>query len=277
MTAYNRERYLPEAIESVLQSSFTDFELLIVDDCSTDQTLAIAKKYATTDRRIKVVSNSQNLGDYPNRNHAADHATGKYLLYVDSDDTLNVDAMDYILRQFKVHPDAKFATIYQQADISEPVMLIPEISIRKHFFAEHFLDNGPGGSIIEREYFNSIGKFPTRFGSANDMYFNIKAAANSPTILLPYVYLYYRRHEDQEIADSYPYLYNNHLYMNAALELPELPISVKERTGLLLKNKRRFIVHSLVYLKNSRNLRHFYQAYQKAGFGLGDFLKAVFH
>ena len=77
MTAYNRELYIAEAIESVLASTYQDFELIIVDDGSKDKTVAIAKKYESKDSRVKVFVNEQNLGDYPNRNKAASFASGK--------------------------------------------------------------------------------------------------------------------------------------------------------------------------------------------------------
>jgi len=277
MTVYNREKYISEAIESVLASTYTDFELIIADDSSTDRSLAIANEYAANDARIKVRKNEQNLGDYPNRNHASTYATGKYIMYVDSDDTLNQDAIEYIMQQFTKYPEARFATIYQQQDIKSAVILSSKESIHKHFFIHHFLDNGPGGSIIERNYFNSIGKFPTTYGSANDMYYNIKAAINSPIILLPYVYLYWRRHEGQEVHDGYPYLYNNYRYMEDVLLLTELPITLKERKKLLLQNKRRLIVHSLVYLKNTGAFGKFFKAYKLAGIGFNDVLRGVFY
>ena len=77
MTAYNREKYIAEAIESVLASTYTFFELIIVDDCSTDNTVLIAKSYQERDPRIKLFVNKQNLGDYPNRNVAASFASGE--------------------------------------------------------------------------------------------------------------------------------------------------------------------------------------------------------
>ncbi len=88
MTAYNREFFISMAIESVLNSTFKDFELIIVDDCSTDATVAIARKYEKLDSRIKLFVNEHNLGDYDNRNFAASVARGKYIKYVDSDDIL---------------------------------------------------------------------------------------------------------------------------------------------------------------------------------------------
>ena len=86
MTAYNREKYIGLAIESILESTYSFFELIIVDDFSRDKTLSIAKSYEKIDSRIKVYQNSQNLGDYFNRNQVAKFAVGKYLKYIDADD-----------------------------------------------------------------------------------------------------------------------------------------------------------------------------------------------
>ena len=61
MTSYNREKYIAQAIESVLASTYKDFELIIVDDCSKDNTVGIAKKYEELDSRVKVYVNEFNL------------------------------------------------------------------------------------------------------------------------------------------------------------------------------------------------------------------------
>jgi glycosyltransferase involved in cell wall biosynthesis len=63
MTSYNREKYIGEAIESVLESTYNNFELIIVDDCSTDNTVKIAKSFAEKDARVKVFCNDKNPGD----------------------------------------------------------------------------------------------------------------------------------------------------------------------------------------------------------------------
>ena len=82
MTSYNREKYIAEAIESVLASSYTNFELIIVDDHSADNSFTIAKEFEKKDSRVRVFKNEKNLGDYPNRKYAASLATGKYLKFV---------------------------------------------------------------------------------------------------------------------------------------------------------------------------------------------------
>ncbi|MEJ0081053.1 MAG: glycosyltransferase family A protein [Puia sp.] len=86
MTCYNREKYIGEAIESVLASSYSNLELIIVDDHSSDDTVNIGRAYAEKDNRVNVYLNEKNLGDYPNRNKAASYARGEFLKYVDSDD-----------------------------------------------------------------------------------------------------------------------------------------------------------------------------------------------
>ena len=74
MGAFNRAPLIAPAIESVLAQRFADFELIIVDDRSTDDTLAIARRYERLDGRVRVFVNDRNLGDYPNRNRASTRA-----------------------------------------------------------------------------------------------------------------------------------------------------------------------------------------------------------
>ena len=106
MTAYNREQYISTAIESVLSSTFKNFELIIVDDGSKDKTVEIAKSYAAMDSRVKVIINEKNLGDYPNRNKAAYYANGKYLKYVDADDYIYPWGLELLIKMMEAFPNA---------------------------------------------------------------------------------------------------------------------------------------------------------------------------
>ena len=81
---YNSSRWVRQAIESVLASSYTDFEYIISDDCSTDDTWDIIQEYK--DGRIKAWRNQTNIGEYPNRNIVLRQAKGKYFLFIDGDD-----------------------------------------------------------------------------------------------------------------------------------------------------------------------------------------------
>ena len=85
MPAYNAESYLPTAVESVLRQSFSDLELLIIDDGSSDGTLAIAQRYAARDARVRVLEQA-NAGPGPARNAAFRCANGRFFAFLDSDD-----------------------------------------------------------------------------------------------------------------------------------------------------------------------------------------------
>ena len=88
ITTYNREQFVSEAIESVLQSTFQDFELIVVDDASVDKTVSVIRNYTDKDSRIKLYINEVNVGDYPNRIKAVQYATGDYIKFVDADDKI---------------------------------------------------------------------------------------------------------------------------------------------------------------------------------------------
>lgn len=85
---YNYARFLPEAIESILRQTFTDFELLIIDDGSTDDTAAVVQKFAAQDARIRFRINNPNLGMVNNWNLCLREARGEFIKFVFADDYL---------------------------------------------------------------------------------------------------------------------------------------------------------------------------------------------
>ncbi|MEO6327601.1 MAG: glycosyltransferase family A protein [Ginsengibacter sp.] len=277
MTAWNREKYITEAIESVLASTYLNFELIIVDDFSEDETVSIAQTFAVKDVRILVHVNKENLGQFQNRNYAASLAKGEYIMYVDSDDTIAKDAIEHIVTHLTNHPGCNFGMIYLGKDACEPFVLSPEQAVYNHLFKKTILHIGPGGTILNRKFFTEIGGYPTSYGAAGDMYFNIKAASNTSIVFLPYNYLTYRKHQGQELNNQYQYLFNGYKYFNDILELPELPLTAIQRAWLSKKNKRRFILSMCKYFISSRNLLKTAQAINMAGFTFKDALVGVFH
>ena len=86
MSAYNSEQYIAEAIESILNQTFTDFEFIIINDGSTDDTADVIRKYAKQDKRIKFIDNKKNSGLISVLNQGLDICTGEYIARMDSDD-----------------------------------------------------------------------------------------------------------------------------------------------------------------------------------------------
>lgn len=98
MSVYNGQDYLAEAIDSVLNQTFRNFELIVINDCSTDGTLEILNGYANADARVKVYTNEVNLRLPSSLNKAISYATGKYIARMDADDICMPDRLE---KQFK--------------------------------------------------------------------------------------------------------------------------------------------------------------------------------
>lgn len=94
---YNVEKYLADCLDSILKQSFTDFEIVCVNDGSTDSSLDILEKYASADKRIKII-NCQNNGPSFARNEGVKNCKGKYICYIDSDDLIVENAFEIIYK-----------------------------------------------------------------------------------------------------------------------------------------------------------------------------------
>ena len=104
ITVYNRERYLSAAIESILAQTESEFELLIWDDGSTDNSVKIAQYYASRDRRIRVVA-AEHLGRAPSLQAAHAQANGIYVGWLDRDDLIAPTALEETVSVLNAHPE----------------------------------------------------------------------------------------------------------------------------------------------------------------------------
>lgn len=98
---YNVEQYINECITSVLGQTYTNLEIIIVEDCSTDNSLSICEKYAKTDMRIKLLRNERNSGVSYSRNKAFDIITGSYFCMIDSDDWVESNYIELLVNAIK--------------------------------------------------------------------------------------------------------------------------------------------------------------------------------
>lgn len=141
---YNVEKYLRRCVESVLAQSFTDYEIILIDDGSTDQSSSICDQFADTYDNIRVF-HKNNDGLYMARYDAIQQARGKYLLFLDSDDTIAKDAL-YILSKIitESNPDMvvfRFRLVENQTLRSlDSEILFSEGKIDKKNLVEAFVD-----------------------------------------------------------------------------------------------------------------------------------------
>src|SRR5262249_7863399 len=143
--------------------TFSDFELIVSDDGSHDGTVRIAGEYARRDPRVRVSMNATNLGDYPNRRHAASLARGAYLKYHDSDDVMYPHCRAPMVRALEKEPSAAFALSGSQHWPGGPcpMLLTPRLAYEREFLGAGLFHLGPAGAMFRTEAFRELGGFPT--------------------------------------------------------------------------------------------------------------------
>ena len=104
MPVFNSEQFVAEAIESIMNQTFKDFEFLILDDASTDKSFEIIKDFEKRDSRIKVYQNEKNLGVVASRNKLLNLAKGKYIVWLDSDDIAIENRFEKQMNFLEEHP-----------------------------------------------------------------------------------------------------------------------------------------------------------------------------
>ena len=204
MTAFNREKYIAEAIESVMSSTYQNWELIIVDDCSKDKTVEIAKSYEVKDKRIKVYINKRNLGDYPNRNKAASYAKGKYLKYVDADDLIYPYGLEQLVFYMEQFPDAAYGLCSLPQDDNRifPFMLSPQEAYKRHYFTNKWIfHKAPLSSIINKEAFDKVEGFTGKQHLGDFEMWNILSQKHN-VVLMPAGIVWHRTHDEQQNQEN---------------------------------------------------------------------------
>ena len=111
---YNYGRFITDAIESVLGQTFPDFELLVVDNCSTDNTRELVESYARKDTRVTYFCNEANLGMVGNWNRCLKHASGEYVKILCADDVLVTDCLERQVLELERDPAVVLVTCVRQ-------------------------------------------------------------------------------------------------------------------------------------------------------------------
>lgn len=112
--AYNTEKYIAQTIESVQKQTYKNWEMIIVDDCSQDDTVKIVEEYAKKDSRIILLKNCKNSGVSFSRNQALKHSQGDYIAFLDSDDLWIEDKLEKQINFMKDNNYVLTYTAYQK-------------------------------------------------------------------------------------------------------------------------------------------------------------------
>jgi glycosyltransferase involved in cell wall biosynthesis len=202
MPVYNGEKYLKEAIESILVQTFPDFELLIIDDGSTDGSVTVVK--SIHDSRIRFIQNERNMGLPYTRNKGFELAKGEYIAFIDCDDTSAPDRLEKQVNFMEEHPEVGICGSWVQDVTSEgrliagkvrqypaedrkirhmllwsPPLWNPSLILRRRVIIDHNLFHNPM-YIIGEDY---------------DLW--VRASKVTQLANIPEILHYYRRHDLQ--------------------------------------------------------------------------------
>lgn len=165
---YNVENYLARCIDSILNQSFKNFELVLVNDGSTDKSLDICKKYLNGDKRIKLIS-QVNKGLSAARNTGLRHANGKYICFIDSDDFVEKDYLLLLLNNIeKYNSDISMCEFYltdskgkqySVEEFNEPkgISILSGKEIFSYFYRDNYVANVVAwNKIYKKNLFNNV-------------------------------------------------------------------------------------------------------------------------
>ena len=185
MPLYNKEKFVADAIGSVLVQAFADFELIIVDDASSDSSLEVARQFQ--DKRIRIISHERNLGLSSARNTGIAASQTALIAFLDADDLWKPDFLTWIIDLDKKFPEAGvLATAYEEwhgkvnlsvrinLDWSEKMGIVPdffEAALFQPIFC--FIS-----AAVRRRVFDDVGMFDPEITFGEDTDFMIRALQN---------------------------------------------------------------------------------------------------
>lgn len=197
---YNVEKYLDECIDSILHQSLKEFELILIDDGSTDKSGLICDKWANADERVRVF-HVTNQGVSTARNLGIQYANGKYIQFVDSDDVLNLNAFEIALKKieendllifgYETFPEGKKLNF----ELQKNYLCVAELAEDYLKLEKKHILNSPCNKVYKREIIkkNNI-QFSKNISLGEDLLFNLSYIQYcSKMLIIPDILYNYRR------------------------------------------------------------------------------------
>lgn len=199
---YNTEEYLEQSIGSVINQSYKNLEIIIVDDCSDDDSVKIIKKFAKEDERIKLIELEERKGVGAARNIGLKKATGEYIYFFDSDDYIPQDTIQYLVEHIDDH--VMIRGKIKSTELSSGFCIIYKGQFVPKIFTENkynlIKNNSVCNFLIRRDY---IQEKRLSFSEENkifsDLYFMIPALKHTHTV--PYLNeaVYFKRRRSDPV------------------------------------------------------------------------------
>ena len=164
MATHNSAAFLKNSIESILNQTYSDLELIICDDASTDNSFAIAREYEKKDKRVRVLKNEHNLGAAQTRNLCISKTTGKFIAIQDSDDISDINRLGILFKALKENPEYSFVSCSEALfdnDVKSPYKIVHHTHFprKKNFLRGMCFCHA--ATLFRRECLDHIRGYPT--------------------------------------------------------------------------------------------------------------------
>jgi len=192
---YNAEKTIRETIASVLAQTFTDFELILIDDGSTDDSLSIMQRFS--DPRIQLFT-FPNAGPQKSRNRGIDKATGQYLAFIDADDLWSTDKLECQVNALRETPQAAVAyswtdVINEQSQVIHPGRYQDfEGDVFEPLLRDNFLGSG-SNPLVRAEAMRTVGGFDEAIVAGQDWDMWLTLATRFKFVVVRKVQIFYRK------------------------------------------------------------------------------------
>lgn len=191
LPTYNGERFISQSIESCIKQTFKDWELIIVNDCSSDATLDIVLRYAMQDSRIKVISNETNKKLPASLNIGFKEAKGKYLTWTSDDNYFAADALEKMVKVFKSKADVDF--VYSDMYIVDECGHVMEEKKQKNICKLYHGCCVGASFMYKREVYEKFGSYNEEMFCAEDYEYWMRLWVNNVRFYHLKECLYYYR------------------------------------------------------------------------------------
>lgn len=254
LPTYNGSKYIRTSIESCLTQSFRDFELIIVNDCSTDNTLSIAKEYGVKDDRIIIINNEFNKKLPLSLNTGFGLARGKYFTWTSDDNYYAPDALEKMLKVFK--EDTGIDLVYSDYHLIDESGSIT--GSRKMGDVNQSFNGwlGAGACFLYRKELHTAnnGYNPAAF-LIEDYDFFVRAFMKSNFYYLSTPDLYYYREHETSLTATQKHVINNVSKIFLERNLPGLKSKLSPKELIFLY--RKFAVYYAVNMNNHKKYNEY--------------------
>lgn len=248
---YNTQDYIARCLDSCINQTFSDIEIIVIDDCGSDLAMDIVEKYSQKDKRIRIVKNIQNLGLFHTRITGEKQANGEYIMHLDSDDFICKDLCMKIFEKLSIDMEYMGGGVIDILDFGSEIVPTPSILTEKFFITPYLQKQNIGdmiayfscgwniwGRVYHKELIKKTNQYieknldiQSKINMGEDVlkFFVISMFIRTRTFLAEYLYFYSKN--PNSITKNHSYLHIQKVINDYILITQNLEKIVLEKTS----------------------------------------------